>query len=210
MGDLAGNDIGYKVRKSKGQVKDAVTGKVPEKRRGMRYSDIADDLVVKLGRLGQKVGKGWYDYDKKVGRGRIGIPSDEVTRLITSYQRHSSPVKPYSAQEIIERVLFPLVNEGFKILEEGIADSPSDIEVVYLYGYGWPAWRGGPMYWANVDVGLQHVLKRLEEMDRQFPGSDYYVPSDLLRECVGLGINVMEYYENGLHRRSKARALSAK
>jgi len=211
MGDLAGNDIGYRIRKEKGIVKDPVTGEIPYNRGAMRYNDIADDLVVKLGRLGQKVMKGWYDYDKMVGRGRVGIPSNEVADLIASYRRRSSSsVKPYPATEIVERVFFPLVNEGFKILQEGIADSPSDIDVIYLYGYGWPAWRGGPMFWANTDVGLKHVLKRLEEMNRQFPGSDYYVPSALLKECVGLGINVMEYYEKGLHKRSKAQVLSAK
>jgi len=199
MGDLAGNDVGYLIRKSKGLVKDPKTGAVPLSRRGRRDTDLADDLVVRLGRVGQKAGKGWYDYDAKIGRGRKGIPSEEVAKFIASYSTTSSPTPtPYVANEIVERLLFPLVNEGFKILEEGIAQSPSDIDLIYLYGYGWPSWRGGPMYWANMEVGLAHVLKRLEEMDSMFPGSTYYVPSKLLRECVGLDVTVMEYYEKGL------------
>lgn len=104
-----------------------------------------------------------------------------------------------TGQEIVERVLFPLVNEGFRILEEGIAQRPGDIDVVYLYGYGWPVWRGGPMFWADHEVGLPRLLGRLQEFSRQFPGSDYYKPSPLLEECVHLKLTVDEYFKRGMH-----------
>ena len=199
MGDLAGNDIGYLVRKGKGMVNDPKTGLPgPNRKSGMRYSDLGDDLVAKLDRVGQKCLKGWYDYDIKIGRGRQPMPSKEVEEFIATYNKGKKVAK-YSKQEIIERVLFPLVNEGFKILEEGIARSPSDIDVIYLYGYGWPAWRGGPMYWADHEVGLPYLLKRLEQMNTEFPGSSYYVPSALLRKCVGLGITVETYYKKRLN-----------
>ena len=200
MGDLAGNDIGYLVRKEKGLVKDPESGLPgPNRTGGMRYTDLGDDLVVKLGRVGQKKLKGWYDYDPKVGRGRKPIPSQEVANFIAAYNEGKTTEK-YSREQIIERVLFPLVNEGFKILEEGIARSPSDIDVIYVYGYGWPAWRGGPMYWADNEIGLPYLLGRLEEMNDNFPGSTYYKPSALLRTCVRLGVTVEDYYEKGLNK----------
>lgn len=165
----------------------------------MRYTDLGDDLVTKLGRVGQKAGKGWYDYDPKVGKGRKPIPSPQVTSFIQGYVQDKSKQK-LTSNQIVERVLFPLVNEGFKILEEGIAQKPSDIDVVYLYGYGWPAWRGGPMFWANNEIGLSHLLARLAHFHRQFPGSEYYKPSRLLEECVQLDVTVDEYFKKGMHK----------
>jgi len=207
MGDLAGNDIGYFVRKEKGLAKDTKTGLPGSNReKGMRYTDLGDDLVTQLGRVGQKKLKGWYDYDIKVGRGRTPIESKEVSDFIANY-REGTVVQKYTEKEIVERVLFPLVNEGFKILEEGFASSPSDIDIIYLYGYGWPAWRGGPMFWADSEVGLSYLLGRLEEMNSQFPGSTYYVPSNLLRSCVAQDITVQEYYERGLHKKQSSSKL---
>lgn len=205
MGDMAGNDISYLIRKEKGLVKDPKTGKPgPNRKPNMRQTDIADDLVVKLGRSGMKTQKGWYDYSPSVGKGRMPIPSKEVEAFIASY-RKGAPVAKYSKQEIVERCLFGLVNEGFKILEENIAQQPSDIDVIYLYGYGWPAFRGGPMYWIDKEVGLPYFLKRLEEMDRLYPNSNYYSPSKLLKKCVGLGISLEQYYKQGLHKSNKSK-----
>ena len=129
----------------------------------MRHTDLGDHLVSKLGRVGQKKMEGWYDYDPRIGWGRKSIPSQEFKYFIAKYHTENS-VEKYSQQEIIERDLFPLVNEGFKILDEGISRSPSDIDVIYLYGYGWQAWRGGSMFWADNEVGLSYLLERLEEM----------------------------------------------
>ena len=105
---------------------------------------------------------------------------------------------------MIERVLFPLVNEGFKCLEEGIVQQPSDIDVVYLYGYGWPVYRGGPMFWGDHEVGLKKLLTALQKLSRQFPTTDYYVPSKLLETCVALDMTVEKYYALGLHKKNKA------
>lgn len=135
MGDLAGNDIGYLIAKSKGLTKDPKTGAPGKNRKGMRYSDLGDDLVVKLQRYGMKAQKGgWYDYNPKVGKGRQPLPSKEVAEFVKSYVK-GEPKTKYTPNEIVERALFGLVNEGFKILEENIAQKPSDIDVIYLYGY---------------------------------------------------------------------------
>lgn len=107
--------------------------------------------------------------------------------------------------EIIERVMFPLVNEGFKCLEEGIAQRPSDIDVVYLNGYGWPVWRGGPMFWADNEVGLPQLLKKLQIFAREFPETDHFVPSQLLKRCVQMGVTVEEYYANEMHKHNNSR-----
>lgn len=195
MGDLAGNDIGYLIAKSKGLTKDPKTGE-PGKNRtpGMRYSDLSDDLVVKLKRLGMKVKKGWYDYPK----GRQPLPSKEVAEFVKSYIK-KVPRAKFTDNEIVERALFGLVNEGFKILEENIAQKPSDIDVIYLYGYGFPSYRGGPMYWIDNEVGLPYFLKRLQELSKEFPGSAHYIPSKLLEKCVALGIGLEDFYAKGLH-----------
>lgn len=204
MGDLAGNDIGYLIAKSKGLTKDPKTGKSgPNRKPGMRYSDLGDDLVTKLGRVGMKAQKGWYDYNVKVGKGRSPIPSKEVEAFVAGYVK--GPAMKFSEQEVVERCLFGLVNEGFKILEEDIAQKPSDIDVIYLFGYGWPAYRGGPMYWIDNEVGLHYFLKRLEEMHKAFPGSAHYVPSRLLKKCIALGVSLEDYYLQGFNRKNKSK-----
>jgi 3-hydroxyacyl-CoA dehydrogenase len=125
----------------------------------------------------------------------------EVSQFIQRYVGNNTKSRaPLTYNEIVERVLFPLVNEGFQILQEGIAEKPSDIDVVYLYGYGWPVWRGGPMFWADHEVGLPNLLARLQEFSRRFPGSDYYKPSRLLKQCVQQNIMVEEwYFQRGMH-----------
>ena len=156
---------------------------------------MADEMVEKMGRLGQKVQKGWYNYDPKVGKGRKPLPSSEMQQLLDKYSKDSpSRSTKLEKDEIVQRVLFPLVNEGFKILEEGIASDPSDIDIIYLYGYGWPAYRGGPMFWADNEVGLPVVLNKLEELHSMHPGSEYFRPSELLKDCVKKGLGVQEYF----------------
>mmetsp|Transcript_19103 Transcript_19103/g.32714 ORF Transcript_19103/g.32714 Transcript_19103/m.32714 type:complete len:214 (-) Transcript_19103:392-1033(-) len=167
-----------------------------------RYTELADDLVVQLGRLGQKAGKGWYDYNPAIGKGRKPIPSKEVTAFVQQYigkhqQQQQASKQSFSREAIVERVIFPLVNEGFKILEEGLAQRPSDIDVVYLYGYGWPAWRGGPMYWADHEVGLPRLLDTLRRFHRELGNghpNDYFRPSTLLEQCVELNMTLEDYW----------------
>mmetsp|Transcript_3500 Transcript_3500/g.5135 ORF Transcript_3500/g.5135 Transcript_3500/m.5135 type:complete len:781 (-) Transcript_3500:589-2931(-) len=195
MGDLAGNDIGYYIRMGKGLTRD---GDQPPKNRpaSLRYTELGDDMVTKLGRLGQKSSKGWYNYDPKIGGGRKPLHSPEVSAFIAEFvKQQPKKYASLSAQEIVERTLFPLVNEGFKLLEMGIAEQPSDIDVIYMYGYGFPPWRGGPMFWADNEVGLKYLLSQLERFYEECPGSPYFEPSALLRSCVEQGITVEKYYK---------------
>ncbi len=117
---------------------------------------IADALVA-AGRYGQKTGKGYYLYDEN----RRRIPDPEVERIILEQSaRLGITRRKISDQEILERLLLPMVNEGARILEERIASRPVDIDVIFVNGFGWPAWRGGPMFWAD-SIGLEKVRDKL-------------------------------------------------
>src|SRR6266496_177301 len=143
MGDLAGLDIGWRSRKD----------------RGIK-SEIADALC-EAGRFGQKTGKGYYKYESG---SRAALPDPEVEKLIDeTLQRLGRKKRVVSDDEILERMMYPMINEGARILEEGIAARPSDIDVIWLYGYGWPIYRGGPMFYAD-QVGLASIRDRLGEM----------------------------------------------
>lgn len=199
MGDLAGNDIGYLIRKEKNLVLDPKTGKPGMGRTdGMRYTDMGDFLVTKLGRTGQKTLKGWYDYAHSPPKRPIASSSPEVSKFISSWTGKNAPT-PVTSDDIIKRCLYPLVNEGFKILEENVANDPGDIDIIYIYGYGWPAWRGGPMFWADHEVGLPNLLHTLQSYSAKYPGSAYFKPSLLLEKCVKLEIGVQEYYNKKMH-----------
>lgn len=138
MSDLAGLDIGWH-------------------RDPSRVETIRDALCA-AGRFGQKNGKGFYDYDAK----RVGTPSPEALAIIEEFRATSNlPKREISDQEIIERTLYPMVNEGYKILEEGKAQRASDIDVVWIYGYGWPVYRGGPMFWGDLE-GAGKIVEALE------------------------------------------------
>ena len=140
MGDLAGLDIGWRSRKD----------------RGIK-SEIADALC-EAGRFGQKTGKGYYKYE---AGSRAPLPDPEVEKLIDeTLQRLGRKRRTVSDEEILERMMYPMINEGAKILEEKVAARPGDIDVIWLYGYGWPVYRGGPMFYAD-QVGLKHIADRL-------------------------------------------------
>jgi 3-hydroxyacyl-CoA dehydrogenase len=151
MSDLAGNDIGWAIRKRR-----------YIEQPNMHYSKIADRLC-ETGRFGQKTGAGWYDYQAGDRRAK---PSTLVNDLILSYSQEQGVTRrTISDQEIVERLVYALVNEGAKILEEKIASKASDIDMVYLTGYGFPLWRGGPMCYADT-VGLykvEHAMRRYAE-----------------------------------------------
>ena len=138
MADLAGIDIGWH--------------RDPAKVETIR------DALCAAGRFGQKNGKGFYDYDEK----RVGTPSPEALAIIEDFRSKSNlPKREISDQEIIERTLYPMVNEGYKILKEGKAQRASDIDVVWIYGYGWPIYRGGPMFWGDQE-GAAKIVEALE------------------------------------------------
>ena len=173
MYDMAGMDIGYAIRQRRYVEKPHIT-----------YSRIAD-RVVEMGRLGQKTGKGWYRYEPG---NRTPLPDPEIDALIASY-RAEIKVAPRDIpdEEIVQRCVYALVNEGAKILEEGIALRASDIDVVYLTGYGFPVRTGGPMFHAQ-QVGLEEVVATMKRFAGN-PNADpaFWRPAPLLVEAAKSG-----------------------
>jgi len=173
MGDLAGNDIGWAIRKRRAT-----------ERADMKYSKTADKLC-ELGRFGQKTGAGWYDYE--AGK-RDAIPSRLVDDMIAAHRKEQG-IEPrkISDEEIVQRLVFSLVNEAAHILEEGIASKASDIDMVYLTGYGFPIHRGGPMLYAD-QVGLFNVMQAMKRF-QQNPRDDarFWEPAPLIKKLVAEG-----------------------
>ena len=173
MGDLAGNDIGWAIRKRRYQEKP-----------NMKYSKTAD-LLCEQGRFGQKAGKGWYDY--QAGK-RDAIPSKEVEDMIAKHRTSLGiTARKISDEEIVQRLVFSLVNEAAFILEEGIAARASDIDMVYITGYGFPIYRGGPMNYAD-QFGLFNVIQAMKRF-AQNPHDDaqFWQPAPLLARLVAEG-----------------------
>jgi 3-hydroxyacyl-CoA dehydrogenase len=173
MGDLAGNDIGWAIRKRRYVEKP-----------GLRYSRTAD-LLCEMGRYGQKTGAGWYDYAP--GK-RDAIPSPVVVEMIEKH-RADVGIQPrrIADEEIVQRLVYSLVNEAAKILEEGIASKASDIDMVYLTGYGFPLWRGGPMCWADQQ-GLFNVVQAMKRFARNpHDDAEFWQPAPLLARLVAEG-----------------------
>ena len=173
MGDLAGNDIGWAIRKRRYLEKPH-----------MKYSKIAD-LLCEQGRYGQKVGKGWYDYLE--GK-RDAIPNKDVEAMIVKYRSDVGITsRKISDEEIVQRLVFSMVNEAAHILEEGIAARASDIDIVYTTGYGFPVYRGGPMLYAD-QFGLFNVVQAMNRF-AQNPHDDgqFWQPAPLLARLVADG-----------------------
>jgi 3-hydroxyacyl-CoA dehydrogenase len=173
MGDLAGNDIGWAIRKRR-----AV------ERATMKYSKTAD-LLCEKGRFGQKTGAGWYDY--KPGK-RDAIPNAEVVKMIEDY-RAAQGITPrkISDEEIVQRLVFALVNEAAHILEEGIANKASDIDIAYIFGYGFPPYRGGPMLYAD-EVGLFNVVQAMHRFAQNpLDDAEFWKPAPLLARLAAEG-----------------------
>ena len=150
----------------------------------MKYSRTADKLC-ELGRFGQKTGAGWYDY--QAGK-RDAIPSPVVAELIDKHRKDEGIApRKISDDEIVQRLLFALVNEGAHILEDGIASKSGDIDMVYLTGYGFPIHRGGPMHYAN-QVGLFNVAQAMGRFAKN-PRDDasFWEPAPLIRKLVAEG-----------------------
>ncbi len=173
MGDLAGNDIGWAIRKRR-----AV------ERADMKYSRTADKLC-ELGRFGQKTGAGWYDY--QAGK-RDAIPSDLVNKMIEDHRKELGITpRKISDEEIVQRLVFALVNEGAHILEDGIASKSGDIDMVYLTGYGFPIHRGGPMHYAS-EVGLFNVVQAMDRFAKNpLDDAAFWKPAPLLAKLAAEG-----------------------
>jgi 3-hydroxyacyl-CoA dehydrogenase len=171
MYDMAGNDIGWEIRKRRYL-----------ERPDFVYSRIAD-RVCEQGRFGQKTGKGFYRYE---AGNRKPVPDPEVDKILSQYRSEIRiPGRKISDEEIIERCIYALVNEGATILEEGIALRASDIDMVYLTGYGFPPYRGGPMFYADT-VGLDKVLKSIEGFQKGYQGAQWK-PAPLLVKLAKQG-----------------------
>ena len=171
MADLAGLDIGWAIRKRQ----------APTRSKELRYSPIADRICA-MGRFGQKTGAGWYRYEKG---SRTPIPDPEIEALVVSVSKELGfERREISSEEIVERCMYPLINEGAKILEEGIALRPGDIDIVWIYGYGFPRYRGGPMFYADT-VGVDEVY---DAMARLYTEQGEWVrPAPLLEKLAKEG-----------------------
>ena len=183
MSDLAGLDVGYRIRKEQEATRSS----------NVRYVHIADK-VVEMGRLGQKTGGGFFDY---IDGSRVPVPNADVTALvIAESERKGIERQTFSDDEILDALTDLMTNEGAKILEEGIAMRPVDVDITYIYGYGYPAYRGGPMHRADA-VGLAEALARIKARYEE-TGDHSWKPAALLEQLVAEGKTFAEW--------SKARA----
>jgi 3-hydroxyacyl-CoA dehydrogenase len=173
--DMAGLDVAWRARRALGH------------HEGPGRKPLVQDRLVSLGRLGQKTGRGWYRYED----GRTPLADPEVIELIRTEAAAAGIVqRPIAATEIVERSIYTLVNEGARVLGAGLAARASDIDVIYASGYGFPAWRGGPMFHADR-VGLDHVLGRIRTFHQTF--GDRWAPAPLLEELAAEGTTFREW-----------------
>ena len=176
VGDLAGLDVGWRIRKEYRHLEKP----------GIRQA-MAGDRLCELGRYGQKTGAGWYKYDEK----RRAIPDPEVTNLVRGWAAEAGiPQRQVSTGEILDRCIYALVNEGARILEEGYALRAVDIDIIYLNGYGFPSYRGGPMWFADT-VGLEKVYDRVCEFRRQH--GPLWEPAPLLAQLAKQGRSFADF-----------------
>ena len=171
MGDLAGLDVGWRIRQ----------GQAATRPKHLRHSTVAD-RVCELGRFGQKTGAGWHRY---APGSRTPIPDPVVEELILSISKEGGFTRrTITDQEILERCMYPLVNEGAKILEEGLALRASDIDIIWIYGYGFPRYRGGPMFWADL-VGVKTIYDVMSRLHDEH--GDWLEPAPLLKRLAEQG-----------------------
>ena len=163
MNDLAGLDLWWDAETSTGAT--------------------VQDRLCDMGRRGQKAGAGYYDYDPET---RAKSPNADVEAVILQFSEEQGiQRREFSDEEILQRAIYPMINEGAKILEEGMSSRPGDIDVVWVNGYGWPVYRGGPMFYADL-VGLPNILAQLKAFQQQ-DNDDFWQPADLLEKLVADG-----------------------
>jgi 3-hydroxyacyl-CoA dehydrogenase len=170
VGDLAGLDVGWRIRKEFKHLEKP----------GVRQP-LSEDKLCEMGRYGQKTGAGWYKYDEN----RRAVVDPEVEANVRKWAAEAG-IKQHAIakEEIVDRLLYALVNEGARILEEGYALRAVDIDIIYLTGYGFPAYRGGPMWYADT-VGLKKVYERIEEFHKQH--GELWEPAPLLKRLAEQG-----------------------
>jgi 3-hydroxyacyl-CoA dehydrogenase len=175
-GDLAGLDVGWRIRKEYRHLEKP----------GLRQPIISDRLC-EIERYGQKTGAGWYKYDEN----RRAIPDPEINQLLRRWAVEAGiPQRDVSSAEIVERCIYALVNEGARILEEGVALRAVDIDIIYVNGYGFPSYRGGPMWYADT-VGLKNVHKRICDFHLQY--GELWQPAPLLTRLAAEGKAFAEF-----------------
>jgi len=175
-GDLAGLDVGWRIRKEYRHLQKP----------GIRQP-FAEDKLCELRRYGQKTGAGWYKYDEQ----RRALPDPEATQLVRNGAAEAGiPQRQISAEEIVDRCLYALVNEGARILDDGYALRAVDIDIIYLNGYGFPAYRGGPMWYADT-VGLKTVYEQIREFEKQH--GEIWAPAPLLKQLAEQGRTFAEF-----------------
>ena len=175
-GDLAGLDVGWRIRKEYRHLEKP----------GIRQP-FAEDRLCELGRYGQKTQKGWYRYDENR---RPSLDPEVITLVHTWSAEAGIPPRQISSDEIVERCIYALVNEGARILEEGFALRAVDIDIIYLNGYGFPAYRGGPMWYADT-VGLKNVYQRICDFEREH--GELWTPAPLLKQLAETGKTFAEF-----------------
>jgi 3-hydroxyacyl-CoA dehydrogenase len=176
VADLAGLDISWRMRKEFRHLQKP----------GVRQP-LAEDGLCEIGRFGQKTGAGWYKYDEN----RRAIPDPEVPVMVRKWAAEAGiPQREISPEEIVERCIFVMINEGARILEDGIALRAGDIDLVYLNGYGFPSYRGGPMWYADT-VGLKKVYQRVCEFHNQL--GELWEPAPLLAQLTKEGKKFADY-----------------
>jgi 3-hydroxyacyl-CoA dehydrogenase len=175
-GDLAGLDVGWRIRKEYRHLEKP----------GVRRP-IAEDRLCEMGRYGQKTGAGWYKYDEN----RRTIPDPEIDAMAHQWASEAGiPQRSISSDEIVERCIYALVNEGARILEESYAQRAGDIDIIYLNGYGFPAYRGGPMWYADA-VGLKNVGARVRQFRERF--GELWQPAPLLEQLAERGKSFADF-----------------
>jgi 3-hydroxyacyl-CoA dehydrogenase len=175
-GDLAGLDVGWRIRKEFRHLQKP----------GVRQA-VIEDRLCELGRFGQKTGAGWYKYDEN----RRPSVDPQVADLIRQWTCEAGiPQRQIPTEEIVDRCIYTLVNEGARLLEEGIALRAVDIDIIYLNGYGFPAYRGGPMWYADI-VGLKKVLERIREFQQRL--GSWWEPAPMLQRLAGQGKTFAEF-----------------
>jgi 3-hydroxyacyl-CoA dehydrogenase len=191
LGDMVAHDLFWRMRKNIGDMKF-------ETKVAIGPHDLTDWLC-ENGRFGQKAGKGFFNY--KNGK---SVDKEVYAAIEAISAKKGMKRRQITEQEIVERCIYPLINEGFKILEEGMAQRPSDVDIVYIYGYGFPPVKGGPMFFADKYVTLPKLLQVLTKYDKltadrakanpNYPYHDYFKPSKLLVECVEKNMTLETYW----------------
>ncbi|CAD7955482.1 unnamed protein product [Amoebophrya sp. A25] len=194
--DLVGLELFWKQRKAAGNMQLETKVSIGPYEMG--------DWLCEQGRYGVKTGRGIFLYDAKT-RKKLKLDPEVPAKLAEIQKQKGVKPRPFTAQEVCERLFYPLVNEGFKILEENMAQRPSDIDIVYVYGYGFPPYKGGPMHWADNIEGLDNILAGLRKYGKErtalvagnksYRNVEYWTPSKLLVECVEKGKTLAQVWK---------------